>query len=198
MEISSAPLPPNRRRGPIRGPRLLAGSLAFLLAGCVAPQWFVRAQERTRRTVAASYAETWDAALLAAQQLGYSLIGADRERGILRMRATHPGARVRDYAAGSERYFGAAWHALDVELTVRVVPHAVPVGPDGGSKATQIRARAGLEATGLLMARRGGLVRVPFASSGALERHYLETLPMALEVTRKRAGAGDRAAPQTP
>lgn len=180
------------------GPRFLAGSLALLLAGCVAPQWFVRAQERTRRTVAASYAETWDAALLAAQQLGYSVIGADRERGILRMRATHPGARVRDYAAGSERYVGTAWHELDVELTVRVAPHVAPVASDGAPEATQIRTRAGLEAEGVLMARRGGLVRVPFPSSGALERQYLEALPMALEVTRKRAGAGDRAAPRTP
>lgn len=145
-------------------------------------------------------AQAWDGLLLNARQLGYTLLAADRARGLVRISRAYPGRRVRDYTAGTERYTTMAWWALEATLTLRLQPVSIAsYGPADGAQSarTAVAVRSELLAEGrLLPLRSGGTspVTLRVSSNGALEQAFLEALPTAVQVAgRRAAGAAEPA-----
>ncbi len=166
--------------------------LAGLLAGCqTMPAALREIQDRHTRTTAWPYAQTWERARATGLREGYTLASSDPGTGTLVFEREDPGARVRDYAAGTEHYFGAMWWRLSSTLRVRV--RAVDAAH------TQVRARADLLAEMSLFDPRHGssaLTTVPLTSAGTLERRYLDETVLMLPASAARDPSGERENPR--
>lgn len=180
-----------RPRNPAR--RLLPAALALALAGagCATLVKPLRRGGAHALVLDAGPERVWDAAVLNAQQLSYSLREADQERGTLTLANALPGRRVEECAAASSRFFGMLWQGLDVRMTIRVESITPPSFGDRAQGQTRVLARATLVAEGQAISPRrggGGYVQAPLASNGTLERQFLEAL--ALEVQARRVSEG--------